>query len=55
MPLDKPPYSCHGVSWCGLKHNGIEHYLGTYDTEQEAHDAAYKEAQQMHGAFVNKG
>jgi hypothetical protein len=30
------------------------HYLGSYRTEQEAHDAAYAVAQQLHGSFVQR-
>jgi hypothetical protein len=37
-----------------VRHQRINHYVGTYDTEQEAHDAAYLVAQRLHGSFVRR-
>lgn len=34
--------------------NGVTHYVGSFDTEQDAHDAAYAVAQQLHGPFVRR-
>jgi hypothetical protein len=35
-----------------VQFNRVSYHVGTYDTEQEAHNAAYAMAQQLHGAFV---
>lgn len=33
---------------------GVRYDCGYYDTEQDAHDAAYAVAQQLHGSFVRR-
>jgi hypothetical protein len=37
-----------------VRSKGTIHCLGSYDTEQEAHDVAYAVAQQLHGPFVRR-
>lgn len=53
-----------GLKWTNLEKNGryrsrvrwqgVLHNVGTFHTEQEAHDAAYALAQQLHGQFSRK-
>jgi HNH endonuclease len=37
-----------------VRSKGVLHCLGSYDTEQEAHAAAYVVAKQLHGRFVRR-
>lgn len=35
--------------------NGVNYYLGRYDTEEEAYEAYCKKGQELHGEFFNPG
>ena len=43
-----------GVYQARVCFRGVHHHVGSYPTEQEAHDAAYALAQRLHGAFVRE-
>jgi hypothetical protein len=44
----------YGKYQAQVRSKGVVHCVGTFDSEQEAHDAAYAVAQRLHGQFVRK-
>lgn len=38
-----------------IRHNGVSYYLGSFATEEEAHQAYCAEARKLHGEFFNPG
>ena len=47
-------YEHYGRYQASLRHAGKVHHIGTFDTEQEAHNAAYALAQQLHQQFTRQ-
>jgi hypothetical protein len=37
-----------------IQKNGVQHYIGFYDTVQEASDAYLEAAKKLHGGFASK-
>ena len=46
----------NGKRWmANIQCQGVRHYLGTFDTKEEAHAAYCAKGKEIHGEFFNKG
>lgn len=45
----------HGDRWkAQIKHQGVKHHIGVFDTQEEAHEAYKRKAIELRGEFVNR-
>ncbi len=46
----------NGKRWmANIQCHGVRHYLGTFDTKEEAHAAYCAKGKEIHGEFFNRG